>query len=512
MDSYRDKTNPTNGLHAAKQLAKFPDLDGAVIVPTLTALGTSNLEMANQFMDKLFPTDVKHFKSGMKLRPILEICCASMIQYHRDVTKASGVSNIISSRMRQVADEINLSDPLHLHLSPSLVLKEWSIIIEKDVLDRRLGASRADPNLVSITSTLNQLVTMVAGLQTDLRVVKEHSTDLAATVACQESEICQLRQKESSYHAENSKLETLLTATKAQVKSLRLYVSSSIASPAASTYLPQPETTLKRRRLELEDVNEEPEERNIQGDGIVSQDDTNEDVFNGTPATNTPAVGGSNLSSLFFSASISASSSRKNGVRQLDQWNARAESVSKKKAAEGLEFAKRLQVLAEERKLSVDKKLKTTNLGTGYGNKALMVYCFELADVVATKEQKDALYSGDRLKVITATQQIQDSMMSKLLHYEGSTDAIEAASVKNGKSRKSTGYTGIGTRVKEYKKELLTRKGLTQQECPLKNVVLVDRSVVVDVRCTGTPEGNHSIRTLMPPNNDTVNEMATNQE
>jgi len=199
-------------------------------------------------------------------------------------------------------------------------------------------------------------------------------------------------------------------------------------------------------------------------------------------------------------------------ARHLDQWNARAESVSKRKAAEGLEFAKRLQVLADERKLSVDKKLKTTNLGTGYSNKALMVYCFELADVVATKEQKDELYSGDKLKVITATQQIQDSMMSKLLSYEGSTDAIEAASIKNGKSRKSTGYTGIGTRVKAYKKELLKMKGLTQQECPLKNVALVDKSVVVDVRHTGTPEGNHSIRSLMPLNNDTVIEMVTNQE
>ena len=61
MDSYRDKTNPTNGLHAAKQLSKFSDLDGAVIVPRLTALGSSNLEMAKQFMDKLFPTDVKLF-------------------------------------------------------------------------------------------------------------------------------------------------------------------------------------------------------------------------------------------------------------------------------------------------------------------------------------------------------------------------------------------------------------------------------------------------------------------
>jgi hypothetical protein len=161
-----------------------------------------------------------------------------------------------------------------------------------------------------MTSTLNQLVTMVAGLQTDLRVVKEHSTDLAATVPCQESEICQLRQKESSYHAENSKLQTLLTAAKAQVKSMRIYVSSSFALPAASTYLPQAETTFERRRSELEDVNEEeePEELDINEDD-VNDDDVNDDGVVDTPATNTPADGGSNLSSLFFSASISASSS-----------------------------------------------------------------------------------------------------------------------------------------------------------------------------------------------------------
>lgn len=518
MDSYRDKSNPTNGLRAAKQLAKFPDLDSAVIVPRLTALGSANLEMAKRFMDTLFPTDVKLFKSGMKLRPILEICCASMIQYHRDVSKDSGVSNIISSRMRQVADEISLVDPLHPHLSPALVLKEWSIIIEKDVLDRRLGASRADPNLVSITATLNQLVTMVASLQTDLRDVKEHSTDLAATVACQESEICQLRQKESSYHAENSKLVTLLTTAKAQLKAMQLYVSTSFASPAAATYSPQAQTTLKRRRLELEDVDEEfaiQEDDNVNAD--VNEDgnvNINGDLIGASSATTTPADtpvhGGSNdrggsstsLSSLFFSQSIS-SSARREGVRHLDQWNTRAESISKKKAAEGMEFAKRLQVFADERKLSLDKKLKPTNLGIGYPNKALMVYCLELADVAATKEQKDELHSGDRLKVITASQQIQESMMSKLLHYEGSTDAIEAASVKSGKSRKSTGYTGIGTRVKKYKIELLVMKGMTQQQCQLKDVTLVDKSVVVDVRRTGTPDGNHSIRSLMPPNNGT---------
>jgi hypothetical protein len=67
--------------------------------------------------------------------------------------------------------------------------------------------------------------------------------------------------------------------------------------------------------------------------------------------------------------------------------------------------------------------------------------------------------------------------------------------------------------VKAYKKELLKMKGLTQQECPLKNVALVDKSVVVDFRHTVTPDGNHSIiRSLMPPNNDTVIEMVTNQE
>jgi hypothetical protein len=142
-----------------------------------------------------------------------------------------------------------------------------------------------------------------------------------------------------------------------------------------STYLPQAETTVKRRRLELKDVNEEeePEEPDINEDD-VNEDEVNEDDVNDdgvvpvvdTPATNTPADGGSNLSYLFFSASISALSSRKKGVRHLDQWNARAKSVSKRKAAEGLEFAKRLQVLADEQKLSVDKKLKTTNLGTGY--------------------------------------------------------------------------------------------------------------------------------------------------
>jgi hypothetical protein len=178
-----------------KELLEYDNLESNVIVPTLLCLGPHNQGMVRNFVHALLPSNIRLFEEGNSLYPVRENCCAAMLQYYLQVQRELGYSNVVTSKMREIANLINLSDSNFPNLSPALVVAEWSKIIAKDVSDRKLGSiTAASADLHAMSSTLNQLTTMVGGLQADLIELKEERRDLATVCAAQECELVQQRQ------------------------------------------------------------------------------------------------------------------------------------------------------------------------------------------------------------------------------------------------------------------------------------------------------------------------------
>ena len=131
----------------------------------------------------------------------------------------------------------------------------------------------------------------------------------------------------------------------------------------------------------------------------------------------------------------------------------------------------------------------------------------ELGDLVITTEQKNELYSNDQLKIKKVAHAIESAMMKKMAEFEGYSEAdVKALRAKN-KWKATNGYTGIGTRVTAYKKLLHERMGSPKTMKPI-DVRLVPFNSIEDLRTTGTPPGNRSIRTMLKissNNNDNDN-------
>ena len=117
------------------------------------------------FVEKLFMVSVPAFKPRGDLRPILEICAASLIQYHPDVTKECGTINVISSTLSEVAQKVHLSDVWCVNRSPKYVLTYWSKLVKDDLQSRTINSFTSTSDLILMAATMNRVVTMLDSMQ-----------------------------------------------------------------------------------------------------------------------------------------------------------------------------------------------------------------------------------------------------------------------------------------------------------------------------------------------------------
>ena len=171
-----------------KKLLEYPT-DAAIILPKLECLGKQNQAMIREFIDALFPCNISLFVYGNPLYPVLENCCASMIQYYLPVAKEFGHSNAVIHRMATVASAVNLRDASFPLLPSRLVLAKWSELLPKDVRERKMGDfSKFSGEVNSISSTLNQMAVVLGSLQADVRELKIANGDQATTLVSQAAE------------------------------------------------------------------------------------------------------------------------------------------------------------------------------------------------------------------------------------------------------------------------------------------------------------------------------------
>jgi len=164
----------------------------------------------------------------------------------------------------------------------------------------------------------------------------------------------------------------------------------------------------------------------------------------------------------------------------LSRWNRSAEErtntkknkgtsahSNEKKHGSGKKFENILSHLAFTNILNKNK-MESTTIVAEY-EKAKLKYCFELADIVITPEQKDNLFCVDKSKVINAASEIAKACMYKLAEYDN-----QKYNPTSKKSKTTTGYTGMGRRLTAYKKQLT---GILQNGNEPKNQPLMDRDV-----------------------------------
>ena len=226
-ESYTEKTNIACALKAVKAHSGYKNVNRPSKVPMLKAIWANDnsiQEPVMNFVDKMFMVSVPAFKVRRGLRTVLEICAASLIQYHPKVTQDCRTTNIISSTLSELAREVRLSDVRCANRSPEYVLRYWSKLIIEDLKSRTIESFTATPDLISTAATMNQVVTMLATMQSQVNVLSASQGASDVAVASQESEIVQLHQRELVYLEESTKTEKENNKLKLEIQGMKKFV------------------------------------------------------------------------------------------------------------------------------------------------------------------------------------------------------------------------------------------------------------------------------------------------
>mmetsp|Transcript_59429 Transcript_59429/g.68318 ORF Transcript_59429/g.68318 Transcript_59429/m.68318 type:complete len:285 (-) Transcript_59429:33-887(-) len=252
-ESYTEKTNITSALKAVKAHSGYKNVNRPSKVPMLKAIwakDNSVHESVMNFVDKMFMVSVPAFKVRGGLRTVLEICAASLIQYHPKVTQDCRTTNIISSKLSELAREVQLLDVWCANRSPEYVHRYWSQMIIEGLKSRTIESFTATPYLILMAATMNQVVTMLATMQSQVNVLSASQGASDVAVASQESEIVQLHQQELVYLEESTKTENENNKLKHEIQEIKLIRKKSrsysprICIPSFSDWFMRNETTI----------------------------------------------------------------------------------------------------------------------------------------------------------------------------------------------------------------------------------------------------------------------------
>ena len=87
---------------------------------------------------EMFPTNIRAFQPGGKLRGVLYLAALAIIRHNPMIEKVCGGSeNKVSTYLRKACRKVKISDAT-VGLSPECVLDEWAKLIESDFSTRFL--------------------------------------------------------------------------------------------------------------------------------------------------------------------------------------------------------------------------------------------------------------------------------------------------------------------------------------------------------------------------------------
>jgi hypothetical protein len=435
LDSYLDKTYILRGLRGGKALCKFKDIDADIKVPRLECLGAHTADAVRDLIREMFVVSVIAFLPAGSLHVVLRTCAASLIMYHRSVTKEFGDQNAVVSALRNAARKAEIKDLIFPNHSSESILDKWSDIIQKDFEARNPEIAQATPNFAEMAAVMNQ---QSHALQQIMAMVSDMKTQL------EQEEQTRLTQQRTI-----SDLDERLARTNAKLAVFRTPPDAAASSSGAG-----------RRRMRANDGEDD------NGDAQRRRVDR--------PAGAAPAL-----------ERVAPAMPRV----EL-RYTAEARTVAEVSSNKGAYISLVLGALYRSGHLNQAPVWKTiTPPQNLYSEVSLLKYSLELVEVVITAEERSAFTAtgttdADLMRHGAA---IEKKCMKQMLLYEGLDPGVEA---QIG-SKKAGTYLAVGRRVRLYKTELKKLLALPAQS---ENPPLQDRPPRA---APGTPPGVGSIRRFL---------------
>ena len=452
VDSYYDKNNPITGLRAAKARNGYSNTDSKIVLPELEAIKIGE-PILKRLMEAVFKVSIPLFFEDGLLFPILRNCLASLILHHREVTHELGATHYIVSSLQKKFREAKVYDPRFPNHSPEAILIKWSNMIKEDMHRRKCDVLDVTPDIVSVAAGLNSALKMMITMKTDISTLVRKQNDLELQVAILESENGQLRQNED-------KLKKQALFHRDRWEASRVVLRQTLESPLAAS------------------TNELLEEMHTDGSSPIFQSKT----ARVTTTSSTKSQGTSSAKRLFA-------------------WNNDGENRSlqkKSKASENTLLKIILIQLSESGTLNAID-LSQSTLQPGFVNeKAILMYCLELAQFVLSQPDQTANMSRTSIKNDLVSkesshrdrQQAASTLVTLCMDMLDEFEEVPLAERKSSRKRRvAPTYIGIGGRVKKHKTRLMSLRGI-KVEYDQQPLMLASE---ITVKAPGTPTDTRSM-------------------
>jgi len=436
---YIDPTDVGRTVPALNALHGKRDLKTPIAIPTLDALGPADKVTARIFMDKIFHCNIERFNEGGDLHIVKETFLASLLMHHRDLMTDCGPLNRVSNMLLDGA-----RDCVTCAESPSLpvdkVLENWCDKIKSDfkqksfINEMKVVATADQPAcemIASMAESIKSLTNTVADLKERFDGVVKSNGEQAATITT-------LHERNASLRREVDELSTMVARRSQQM---------------AAT--PEGGRSNKRQRVLLTAVSD------------VASFDVEADSAINPVAAPACAINPVAAPAPAPSPTVTTAATPRHAPPQPPQTlplrhGHVAEQQSKKKSMKKKDLRDHLADLAQKGAFKQHSKLAKGSIPTHYGEKSLVVFCLELVDYVAERNEKvkhdvDILRRGrtvmneeERLALKDAADQIVTECLRQLNEFMP--------------SNRKTGSTmcGMGKRIGDYKVRIKNAKNLPE--------------------------------------------------
>lgn len=458
QDAYFDRKVIGNTIPGGYCLGGWSDVRSRKSLPNFECLGTHVGSDVTRFIDGMFVVSIDLFSANAPLYPVLRACCASLVMYHRQVGKDLGHTNLLYSKVRQCAINVNIQDSNAGSVDPELVLNFWSERIERNFWTQNpdVAPLTDKSTLVDFTATMNKMASNLQTITVQMADLQQKSQDSNALIAAQsatinkqQAELVQLRQEVANANRSSDAVKKRLTSVfRSPAKEsnhdevlVPSPMSAAMSSSGGSTHKSPPTVSYGSAG---------GTKRGAPDDATTNKDNSdgnNEDTQGSAKRSKPP-------SKLHFGAEAEDTSTASN--KGLDMYHLISNMYD--------------QGMFKNR----DNDFKFINLPKPIcvQDKAKYNHCLDLLDLCVTQEDKDKLRTEmEREDLLKLSRKISDDALFKI------AQCLNEPTDKRLSKAKPT-YLALGRRVSQYKSWLKKMSG---------DNTMRDRSEV------GTPKGNHAV-------------------
>ena len=488
LDYYLDRSNVGLSITGARILAGYEDCYQRALFARLECLCPRNREMVKVFMEHVIPSNIPEWMPGGTKHPLKKLFLASLLHHHKHFLENFGPTCSITSYLNERAREVKLSNPLYPDCSPEMVLQHWSDIVKDDHLKRnKCIYASAQEGISGLKGLLTTVAANQAELIAEVNSLKRKMDDRDLVVDTS------LKALEKGVSNIKSTQDNELDWCKSQILHMQHKLASIRTPPHASSLKAQlfgargsdGESPTSKARIDF------GSDGSVVGSvrQTTSEGDTQEASFASNNNPSLVLVSQSRDEAIVEDAYLSATDPNYNlgggrfaGHSKLVHGN-RAASIEKASSNKDYTLALLLEDyhrmgLLKERLHPFHKSVIVCPATVSSNNRTLAHYCLEFMDVVMTPDQIAFLrgnytdYKQESRKALYA--KVQAMAMDELWVWEGKDPDVQKSLVgKTAGAKPKPNITGFGTRVKEYKKKCLERRGEQQEKPNYKSVELV---------------------------------------